>query len=425
MRKTARDIARRTGPAGKNTTMMKFSIENKNVILGVCGGIAAYKSVEILRLLTQAGASVRVIMTQSAQWFVGALTFEALSGQPVFRDMFEAGREASIRHIDWAQTADGVIIAPATANMIGKLAHGIADDPLSTFMLAVTAPILVCPSMNSHMYASNAVQRNLDTLRSDGYFVMDPGSGELACGTTGPGRLPEPDVIVEQFLSCFAPNDLAGKKIVVTAGPTHEPIDPVRFISNPSSGKMGYAVARAAAQRGADITLITGPTHLPDPANVTTIRVRTADEMAKAVFQQFKKADVIVKAAAVSDYGPPESADHKIKKGKNEWVLSLKQNKDILRALGRQKTHQVLVGFAAETRDLEQNATQKMSEKNLDIIVGNLVGSAESGFASDTNTVTFFFNDGTKEALPSMQKQAVAHILLDRIIEKVLRSATD
>ena len=425
MRKTARDIARRTGPAGKNTTMMKFSIENKNVILGVCGGIAAYKSVEILRLLAQAGASVRVIMTQSAQWFVGALTFEALSGQPVFRDMFEAGREASIRHIDWAQTADGVIIAPATANMIGKLAHGIADDPLSTFMLAVTAPILVCPSMNSHMYASNAVQRNLDTLRSDGYFVMDPGSGELACGTTGPGRLPEPDVIVEQFLSCFAPNDLAGKKIVVTAGPTHEPIDPVRFISNPSSGKMGYAVARAAAQRGADITLITGPTHLPDPANVTTIRVRTADEMAKAVFQQFKKADVIVKAAAVSDYGPPESADHKIKKGKNEWVLSLKQNKDILRALGRQKTHQVLVGFAAETRDLEQNATQKMSEKNLDIIVGNLVGSAESGFASDTNTVTFFFNDGTKEALPSMQKQAVAHILLDRIIEKVLRSATD
>jgi phosphopantothenoylcysteine decarboxylase/phosphopantothenate--cysteine ligase len=405
--------------------MMTYSIKDKNIILGVSGGIAAYKSVEILRLLIQAGASVRVIMTQSAQWFVGPLTFEALSGQPVFKDMFAEDHEASIRHIDWAQAADGVIIAPATANTIGKLAHGIADDPLSTFMLAVSAPVLVCPSMNSQMYASKAVQRNLDTLRSDGYFVLDPGSGELACGTIGPGRLPEPNVIVDRFMGCFMPNDLAGKKFVVTAGPTIEPIDPVRFISNPSSGKMGYAVARAAAHRGADVILITGPTHLPDPTNVTTIRVRTTDEMAKAVFEQYETADVVVKAAAVSDYRPQESANHKIKKGKSEWVLSLKQNKDILKALGRQKKHQVLVGFAAETKDLEQNATQKLMEKNVDMIVGNLVGSAESGFESDTNTVTFFYTDGTHESLPSMQKQAVAHMLLDRIIEKVLPVATD
>ena len=404
--------------------MTNVSMQNKNIILGVSGGIAAYKSVEILRLLTQAGASVRVIMTRSAQWFVGPLTFEALSGQPVFKDMFTDNHEASIRHIDWAQAADGVIIAPATANTIGKLAHGIADDPLSTFMLAVTAPVLICPSMNSHMYASKAVQRNLDTLRSDGYFVLDPGSGELACGTTGPGRLPEPDVIVERFLSCFAPNDLAGKKIIVTAGPTIETIDPVRFISNPSSGKMGYAVARAAAQRGADVVLVTGPTHLPDPANVTMIRIRTTDEMAEAVYQEYENADVVIKAAAVSDYRPQERANHKMKKGKTEWVLPLKQNQDILRTLGRRKTHQVLVGFAAETRDLEQNATQKLAEKNLDIIVGNLVGSSDSGFASDTNTVTFFFNDGTKEVLPSMEKQAAAHILLDRIVEKALPSAT-
>ena len=403
--------------------MIETALEHKKLILGVCGGIAAYKSVEILRRLTQAGASVRVIMTRSAQWFVGALTFEALSGQPVFKEMFAEGQEASIRHIDWAQSTDGVIIAPATANMIGKLANGIADDPLSTFMLAVSAPVLVCPSMNSQMYVSHAVQRNLDTLRSDGYLVIDPGYGELACGTTGPGRLPEPDVIVDRFISCLAPNDLAGKKIVVTAGPTIEPIDPVRFISNPSSGKMGYAVARAAAQRGAEVTLVTGPTQLPDPDNVTTIKIRSADEMAEAVLRLFEQADVVVKAAAVSDYGPQESAGHKIKKGRKEWVLSLKQNKDILRALGRQKTHQVLVGFAAETRDLEQNATKKLTEKNLDMIVGNVVGSAGSGFESDTNTVTMFFKDGTKESLPSMEKETVAHILLDRIMEKVLPSA--
>ncbi|NOQ19133.1 MAG: bifunctional phosphopantothenoylcysteine decarboxylase/phosphopantothenate--cysteine ligase CoaBC [Desulfobacterales bacterium] len=403
--------------------MMRNGIKNKKVILAVCGGIAAYKSIEILRLLKKAGAEVRVIMTQSAQWFVGALTFEALSGQSVFKDMFQEGSEASFRHIDWAREADGVIIAPATANTIGKLANGIADDPLSTFMLAVASPVLICPSMNTHMYANQAVQRNLDTLRSDGYVVVEPASGQLACGTTGPGRLPEPEEIFDRFLGCLSPKDLVGKKILVTAGPTIEPIDPVRFISNRSSGKMGFAVARAAEHRGAEVTLISGPTHLADPMNVTTIRVRTAEEMAGHVFQQMENADVIIKSAAVSDYGPKESEAHKIKKGKNELVLHLQQNEDILKVLGQKKKHQILVGFAAETKDLEKNATQKLAEKNLDIIAGNLVGSSDSGFESDTNTVTLFFKDGTTESLPTMEKLEVAHILLDRIATKVLSAA--
>jgi phosphopantothenoylcysteine decarboxylase/phosphopantothenate--cysteine ligase len=406
----------------KCKTTMKNAIKNKKVILAVCGGIAAYKSVEILRLLKKADAEVQVIMTQSAQWFVGALTFEALSGQPVFKDMFQAGSEASLRHIDWAREADGVIIAPATANMIGKLANGIADDPLSTFMLAVTSPVLLCPSMNTHMYQSRAVQRNLDTLRSDGYVVVEPGSGQLACGTTGPGRLPEPEGIFDRFLACLSPKDLSGKKILVTAGPTIEPIDPVRFISNPSSGKMGFAVARAAEYRGAEVILISGPTPLPDPMNVTTIRVRTADEMAHEVFQHMENADVIIKTAAVSDYRPQESQAHKIKKNKNELVLRLQQNQDILKVLGQKKKHRVLVGFAAETKELERYATQKLVEKNLDIIAGNLVGSPDSGFESDTNNVTLFFKDGTRESLPTMEKLEVAHILLDRIVAKVLNS---
>jgi len=402
---------------------MKNRIKNKKVILAVCGGIAAYKSIEILRLLKKAEAEVRVILTKNAQWFVGALTFEALSGQPVFRDMFQESSEASLRHIDWARETDGVIIAPATANMIGKLANGIADDPLSTFMLAVTSPVLICPSMNTHMYASQAVQRNLDTLRSDGYFLMEPGSGQLACGTTGPGRLPEPETIFDRFLGCLSPKDLAGKKILVTAGPTIEPIDPVRFISNPSSGKMGFSIARAAEHRGAEVTLISGPTHLVDPMNVTTIRVRTAAEMAHQVFQLMENAEVIIKSAAVSDYGPKESKAHKVKKGKKEMVLRLQQNEDILKTLGQKKKHQVLVGFAAETRDLKKNATQKLAEKNLDIIAGNLVGSADSGFEAETNTVTLFFKDGTAESLPTMDKLEVAHILLDRIVAKVLSAA--
>lgn len=396
---------------------MKNSIDNKNIVLGVSGGIAAYKSVELLRLLVKKGANVRVIMTKNAQAFVGALTFKALSGQAVCTDLFETSDDASIRHIDWAEQADAVVIAPATANIIGKLANGIADDALSTFMMAVTCPVVLCPSMNTHMFESKAVQRNLEYLRSDGYFVIEPESGKLACGTTGPGRLPEPHDILDRTLFYLSPKDLKDKKILVTAGPTREPIDPVRFISNPSSGKMGFAVARAAEYRGGKVTLITGPTNLLDPNNVAVIRVNTAKEMALAVFENMAHFDIIIKTAAVSDYRPKDHAEQKLKKKKDELVLHLERTQDILKEIGRNKNEQILVGFAAETEHLEQHAEQKLAEKNLDIIVGNIVGHPDSGFGADTNRVTLFYKDGTKENLPKMPKDDVANLLLDRILK--------
>ena len=396
---------------------MKTVIEKKNIILGVSGGIAAYKSVELLRLLVKQGANVRVMMTKNAQWFVGPLTFEALSGQPVCTDLFEKNDDASIRHIQWAEAADAVVIAPATANIIGKLSCGIADDALSTFILAVTCPVIVCPSMNTHMFESRAVQRNLEILRADGHFIIDPESGTLACGTTGPGRLPEPEDIVDRIANYLSTKDLKDKKILVTSGPTRESVDPVRFISNPSSGKMGFAVARAAEYRGGEVTLIAGPTHLPDPNNVKVIRIQTAREMAQAVFENMEDSDIIIKTAAVSDYRPKDPSTQKIKKEKGELVLSLERTQDILKEIGRRKMNQILVGFAAETENLEQHAETKRVEKNLDIIVGNIVGESSSGFGADTNKVTLFYKDGTKEPLPMMEKDAVAHILLDRILK--------
>jgi len=391
-------------------------IKGKNIVLGVCGGIAAYKSVELLRLLVKQGAKVRVIMTENARWFVGATTFEALSGQPVCTTLFEEGSEASIRHIDWARAADAVIVAPATADIIGKLANGLADDALSTFMLAVTCPVMICPSMNTQMYESRPVQRNLDTLVGDGLMVLNPDSGELACGTTGPGRLPDPPEILDRFVSLLTPKDLDGQCVLVTAGPTREPIDPVRFISNPSSGKMGFAIARAAEQRGAKVILITGPTQLPDLLNIDIVRVETAKEMAAAVFKHLSAARIIIKTAAVSDYRPKEYVGQKIKKGEDEKILVLKKNEDILRELGKRKQGRLLIGFAAETEELEKNATTKLAEKNLDLIVGNIVGSPDSGFEADTNTVTLFYRDGKKEALSTMEKDQVAHLLLDRVL---------
>jgi len=396
---------------------MKTVIKKKNIILGVSGGIAAYKSVELLRLLVKQGANVRVMMTENAQWFVGPLTFEALSGQPVCTDLFEKNDDASIRHIQWAEAADAVVIAPATANIIGKLSGGIADDALSTFLLAVTCPVIVCPSMNTHMFESRAVQRNLETLGADGHFIVDPESGTLACGTTGPGRLPEPEDIVDRIAYYLSTKDLKDKKILVTSGPTRESVDPVRFISNPSSGKMGFAVARAAEYRGGEVTLITGPTHLPDPNNVKVIRIQTAREMAQAVFDNMEHSDIIIKTAAVSDYRPKDPATQKIKKEKGELVLYLERTQDILQEIGLRKKDQILVGFAAETENLEQHAETKLVEKNLDIIVGNIVGESSSGFGADTNKVTLFFKEGTQEPLPVMEKDAVAHILLDRILK--------
>jgi len=400
---------------------MKTSILGAHIVLGVCGGIAAYKSVELLRLLTKSGADVRVMMTRNAARFVGPMTFEALSGKRVCTDLFDRrDPDASIRHIEWAQDAQGVVIAPATANMVAKYAQGLADDALSTFLLAVTCPVVVCPSMNSDMYLSPPVQRNIERLKTDGHLVLEPGAGELACKTVGPGRLPEPTQMLDRLTALLTRKDLAGKKVLVTAGPTREPIDPVRFISNPSSGKTGYALARAAEYRGADVVLVSGPTALPDPANVKTVRVQTAGQMALAVFDHMRDADIIIKSAAVGDYRAMETAAHKIKKTTDQLVLTLIKNEDILKSLGERKTHQILVGFAAETRDLRENAREKLVRKNLDMIVGNLVSHPASGFGTDTNRVTLFYRDGSCEPLAEMDKDAVAHIILDRVRERCL-----
>jgi phosphopantothenoylcysteine decarboxylase/phosphopantothenate--cysteine ligase len=394
------------------------AIHGKEIILGVTGGIAAYKSVELLRLLKTAGASVRVVMTRHAESFVGAMTFGVLSERPVCRSLFDGaeGDDASIRHIDWAREADAVVIAPATANTIGKLANGIADDALSTIMLAVTCPILLCPAMNTHMYENRAVQRNLDILDADGVHVLEPDAGELACGTVGPGRLPSPEAIFENLLRLLTKKDLAGQRVLVTAGPTHEPIDPVRYISNPSSGKMGFALAQAAARRGGDVTLVTGPSQLPDPLGVTVFRVKTALEMAEAVTACTGETDIVIKTAAVSDFRPETVAADKIKKEDASLTISLTRNPDILKALGEQDVGRIRVGFAAETQDLESYATKKLKEKNLHLIVGNRVDRAGVGFGGDSNTVSLFYNDGRQEDLPSMTKADLADKILDRVV---------
>jgi phosphopantothenoylcysteine decarboxylase/phosphopantothenate--cysteine ligase len=390
------------------------NLSGKNIILGVSGGIAVYKGVELLRLLQKAGAAVKVAMTQNAAQFVGPLTFAAISGHRVFKDMFSEETDEPMWHISWAEAADAVVIAPATANIIAKLANGIADDALTTLMLAATCPKLICPAMNTHMYENIAVQRNIDILQSDGFIIVEPGDGELACGAYGPGRMADPQTIVGQVAACFYPKDLNGKKVLVTAGPTREPIDPVRFIGNPSSGKMGYAVARAAAARGADVVLVSGPSHLDTPAGVRIIRVGTAAEMAAAVFENAGDADIIIKVAAVSDYRPVAPADHKIKKSQDKMVMELEKTVDILAELGRRKRPgQILVGFAAETQDLEKNAVNKLRAKNLDLIAANMVGDADSGFGADTNRITLYNAVGRGKELPLMDKDAAAHHLLD------------
>ena len=388
----------------------------KHIVLGVSGGIAAYKSVELLRGLIKAEADVRVIMTTNARHFIGPMTFEALSGRGVCTSLFDHSDDAAIRHIDWAEAADAVVIAPATANTVAKLANGIADDALSTFMLAVTAPRLICPSMNTHMFEHPATVRNLDRLTADGYTVMTPDEGQLACGTTGPGRLPEPVDILDRIQKLFVTKDLRDKRVLVTAGPTREYLDPVRFISNPSSGKMGYAIARAAEYRGAEVILVTGPVSLPNPLNVNVIHIQSAQEMFKEITERLPWADVLIKTAAVGDYRPQELEVHKIKKSDASMNLTLVRNPDILLEAGHRKTDQLLIGFAAETRDLEKNAVEKLKAKNLDLIVGNELNGPHSGFESDTNTVTLFYKDGSREALPAMPKEEVAHLLMDRIV---------
>lgn len=391
-------------------------MKGKKVIVGVSGGIAAYKVAELVRLLVKADVHTRVAMTSNATRFVGPLTFEALSGNRVIWDMFDQ-EGTSMDHITWGQETDLIIIAPATANLIAKLAHGIGDDFLSTMVLAATARILVCPSMNSQMFINPSVQDNLRLLRERAITVMEPGEGPLACHTEGPGRLPEPEEIMELARILMTPQDLSGLKVLVTAGPTVEPIDPVRYITNRSTGKMGYAMARAASQRGASVVLVSGPTSLKPPFGVAFCGVKTAEEMREAVFENRSECDMVIKAAAVSDYRPRQSAQQKIKKGGDTVSLEMVKTPDILAELGATKKESpcILVGFAAETEDLLANAEEKLRSKGLDMIVANDVSMDDAGFEADTNRVKMIYRDGQVEDSPLMTKDEVAHLILDRV----------
>lgn len=391
-------------------------MKGKKIIVGVTGGIAAYKAAELVRLLVKAGAETRVAMTAHATEFVTPLTFEALSGHRVVWDMW-SHETSPMDHISWGQEADLIIVAPATANFIGKMAHGMGDDFLSTMVIAAMAKILICPSMNSRMFMNPVVQNNIRLLTERGFLVMQPDEGELACGTEGPGRLPEPEDIVEEAVILLSEQDLSGLRILVTAGATVEPMDPVRYLTNRSSGKMGYALARAARMRGAEVILVSGPTNLPPPRHVAFTRVSTTEEMRKAVMGRRHECDVILKAAAVLDYRPREKAAQKIKKDARIRSLDLVPNPDILAELGRTrgKRRSILVGFAAETTDLMANAKEKLKKKNLDMIVANDVSRNDAGFESDTNLVKLIYRDGAVENLPLMTKLEVADHILDRI----------
>jgi phosphopantothenoylcysteine decarboxylase/phosphopantothenate--cysteine ligase len=390
-------------------------VKGKNIVVGISGGIAAYKAAELVRLLMKSEALTNVAMTTNAAQFVTPVTFEALSGNRVICNQFR-DEGPLMEHITWGQEADLVIIAPATANIIGKIANGIGDDFLSTMLLATTAKILVCPSMNTQMYMNPAVQDNLKRLKERDITVMAPGEGQLACRTEGPGRLPEPADIVEQAEMLLSRQDLSGLKILLTAGATVEPIDPVRFITNRSTGKMGYALARAAKRRGASVTLISGPTALPSPYGVTFFGVKSAEEMKQAVFDNRSGCDIIIKAAAVADYRPLEMAEQKIKKGTDTLTLELTKNPDILAELGATKKEFpcVLVGFAAETEELLSHAKAKLEAKNLDMIVANDVSRSDAGFEADTNIVKMIYRNGDIEDSRLMSKDDIADLILDR-----------
>jgi phosphopantothenoylcysteine decarboxylase/phosphopantothenate--cysteine ligase len=398
---------------------MSSALKDKHVVLGISGGIAAYKAVELLRRLSDEGAQVAVVMTRNAQRFITPLTFQALTPFGVYTEMFDAYRPGAMDHIQLAEWAEAVVLAPATANLIAKGAHGLADDLLTTFLLACQAPKLYCPAMNVHMFENPIVQKNLSTLKTFGNQVLEPSSGLLACGQTGAGRLPNPEIIIEEIYKLISSQDLQGEKILITAGCTWEAIDPVRFISNPSTGKMGFALAKVARRRGAQVTLITGPTSLEDIPGVNILRITSAKDMEREVIKVFPKTSIVIKAAAVSDYRPLETAPAKIKrKGRPELHLTLVQNPDILRILGQKKKKQFLVGFAAETDNLIQNAMQKINEKNLDMIVANPIGKPEAGFGWDTNQVLLLFPDGKTQALPVMLKEEVADLIFDTILKR-------
>ncbi len=390
-------------------------LQGKRILLGVTGSISAYKAAEWTRALVKEEALVQVILTEAAERFVPALTFAALSGTSVHRDMFADNPEALMAHINLSREADALVIAPASAQTIARLAAGMADNLLSTVVLAARIPVLVCPAMNAAMYHHPATQKNIRRLRQFGYRVLQPGSGELACGEVGDGRLPEWDDAREALLSIFAPSDLRGLKVLVTAGPTREAIDPVRYLSNRSSGKMGFALARTAMRRGASVTLVAGPVSLPDPPGMEVIRVQSAREMAECVFARAEQSRVIVKAAAVADFMVDAPAEHKVKKSDDGLQLDLVKNIDILAELGsRKKARQILVGFAAESRDHQQEGMRKLQEKNLDLIVVNDILGSQSGFDVDTNQVTLIDRNGSHE-VPLMSKEDTADQIWDAV----------
>lgn len=393
-------------------------LRNKEIIVGICGGIAAYKTAELIRLLSRRGANVHVVMTKNAMQFVTPLTFQTLSGNPVIHEMFELFRGSKIGHIALSDIADLLVISPATANIIGKIANGIADDFLTTMVMATTVPVFFVPSMNTKMWSSKMVQANLVKLREAGYELMEPASGDLACGTEGKGRLPGIEEIVERIEDIFTPKDLVGERIMVTAGPTTEYIDPVRCITNRSSGKMGYAIARMARRRGAKVMIVCGPTSIPAPReDIMMVPVVTAVEMRDAVMRYYKDCSVIIKAAAVADFKCATENCQKIKKkgDVNRIMLELEKNPDIIGELCRVKGDRIVVGFAAETENIIEHAVDKLKRKDLDMIIANNVAEQGIGFGSEQNEVTIIDRSGTAKKVPRMSKEEVANIILDSV----------
>lgn len=397
-------------------------LKDKYVVLGVTGSIAAYKIASLASALRKLHCEVQVIMTKNAQNFINPITFETLTGKKCLTDTFDRDFSFEVEHISVAKRADLVLIAPASANVIGKLAHGIADDMLTTTLLACTCPKLLSPAMNTAMYESPVVQENLKRLKVYGYQIIEPASGHLACGDTGAGKMPEPEALLSYILKELAcEKDLRGKKILVTAGPTEEAIDPVRVITNHSTGKMGYAIARIAMLRGAEVTLVSGPVNLPAPPFVEVISVKSAEEMFQAVTSRAGEQDAVIKAAAVADYTPANVSSEKVKKKDGDLTIPLKRTKDILKYLGEHKREgQFLCGFSMETEHMLENSRKKLVQKNVDMIVANNLKVAGAGFGTDTNVVTLITRDAVEE-LPIMGKEEVAHAILDRIFHHTIK----
>ncbi|AVK50201.1 bifunctional phosphopantothenoylcysteine decarboxylase/phosphopantothenate--cysteine ligase CoaBC [Clostridium beijerinckii] len=391
----------------------------KNLVLGVSGGIAVYKALEIVSLLVKKDINVNVIMTESATKFVTPLSFQSLSQNMVTCDMFAEPKAWEIQHISLAEKADVFLVAPATANIIGKVANGIADDMLSTTIMATKAKVIFAPAMNTNMYENPIVQENIKKLKSLGYEFIDPAEGRLACGTSGKGKLESPEIIVDKVLMELNENkDLLNKNVVVTAGPTIAPVDPVRFITNRSTGKMGYAIAKEARNRGANVTLISGPTSIIAPKDINVVEVSTNEEMKNEVMNIFDEADIVIKSAAVADYKPKNYSTQKIKKGDGELCIEFIRDNDILMELGSKKKNQILVGFAAESQELKDNAMSKLQRKNLDYIVANDITASDTGFASEDNKVIILSKEGKEIYLDKMSKEKIATNLFDIILEK-------